>query len=176
MELTHTSYRFQQQCNRSQAILEAYVSQIQNDTEQLDMIQIDEIDIQNTERSFPEIFDTNSLGDTNDNGLNADFKDNENLFLVEENVEEDITSVKSEKLDVELDAVKVASSEENTKLKERLALKRMKSNSSSTSNRSHNGKKRVSQLNFSYYAKETITGEKVSQFNNKMIKNSVDVA
>lgn len=167
MELAHTSYRFQQQCNRSQAILDAYISQIQNDdSEQLDMIQIDEIDIQNTDKNFPEIFDTNSLGETSDNGLNSgnvdDFKDNENLFLAEENVEEDITSVKSEKLEVELDAVKVASSEENTKLKERLALKRMKSNVSSASNGSFNGKKRAPQLNFSYYAKETITGEKVS--------------
>lgn len=186
MELAHASYKFQQQCNRTQAILEAYVSQvpceIDENCTQIDMVEINsnvtdiapnEVD---NEDEFSETFNLNSGSPSCENQQSLEcevekvesFNLNENKTVLENtliaceddsNISENMIFIKQESYSTVLEAAKVAASDDNDKLCQKLEGKRKQSHL--TDNASET-KKSMSRLNFNYYVKETVNGEKVN--------------
>lgn len=132
MELAHTSFKFQQQCNRSQEILEKYVLHTKVGDGQSDPTA--DVEVLN-------LFDA-SVSSSN-HGLLSDECETENISndmvvpyteCVDElqNSDEKIKEESNDLVKVEvpegvLDAVKVALTEENKRLCQRLAIKRIQS-------------------------------------------------
>lgn len=178
MELAHTSYKFQQQCNRSQEILEAYVLQLQakdfdeeaqcNKETPEEVLKYLHTNLSPTNDETNELLqvavesvvdEVKKLGNncTNDKdclddslGLSSDSNFPDSSCVNPENVMIK-TEIKDEPI---FDAAKVAASEDNIRLRQRLAIKRMKAEGS--------GKKSGQPaIGFSYYLKMNETGEKV---------------
>lgn len=129
MELAQASYRFQRQCNRSQLILETYVAQLQSkETEPLSIIET---------KDFIDVFDTGTLTETD---ICDTVTTNVEVLNVEGNsvvVSDSTVTIQKETnsiSDIEMNAAVVAASQDNARLKQKLALKRLEnaSNGSST--------------------------------------------
>ncbi|KAF2905164.1 hypothetical protein ILUMI_01010 [Ignelater luminosus] len=191
MELAHTSYKFQQQCNRSQEILEAYILQLQakdfdeeaqcnketpeevleylhsnlsptnDETNELLQVAVESVVDEVKELESNCTNDKDCLDDSL--GLSSDSNFPDSSCVNPENVLIK-TEVKDEPI---LDAAKVAASEDNVRLRQRLAIKRMKAEGNSK-------KGGQPAIGFSYYLKMNETGEKLYECNycGKMYKHA----
>lgn len=187
MELAHASYKFQQQCNRTQAILEAYISQMPCEMDEncagIDIVEIDpnvtdnvpsEID---NEDELSEAFlnsgsstckDRQSLECTVVNNESFNFNENktvsQDILVACENTDncENVIFIKQESHTAVLETVKDATSEDHNTLRGKLTLKKIQSNITTDNNTET--KKGKPRLNFNYYVKETINGEKVNHY------------
>lgn len=172
MALAHSSYKFQQQCNRSHTILQAYVSHASREAElitQSDEIPLDEDQPSENETDLTDFFNEESLSpNIQRDKESVDMFEHEPLQTVVELADfpEDLgtetievkTDAGNVPNDIFLNAVEVAASEDNMKLRQRIVLKRMQ-NSNAQNNIVY--RKRATRLNFNYYVKETASGEKV---------------
>lgn len=177
MDLAHTAYRFQQQCNRTQAILEAYVSQIPCDEDdencsQINMMDIDSHQVDNKE-DLLETLNSDSASPTNqeqeieidnavlkteshDTSETKSFLKNSFVPCEDNSSSESTIFIKQESHSKVLDTSKIAAAEESIKLPQTFVLKRTRSDSTH-----NNPRKSKPRLNFGYYIKETVDGEKV---------------
>uniref|UniRef100_A0A1Y1L2X6 Protein krueppel n=1 Tax=Photinus pyralis TaxID=7054 RepID=A0A1Y1L2X6_PHOPY len=116
MELAHTSFKFQQQCNRSQEILEKYILHAKAGGEQSEAVKDEEV---------LNFLDANVSSSTR--ALVSDKCEMENVTsdAVFPYVECDKLGSAEETETKVLDAVKVAATEDNKRLRQRLALKRI---------------------------------------------------
>lgn len=162
LELAHTSYKFQQQCNRSQAILDTYISQIE-------LIKVEP----NTMETFPEsallitkdkhneadamhLLDSSSLlGETLANDLSNSLSCNGNLEIP---LEVNLQNSNLENLN-DVDDVCMKDEEISGPLeKETKSTRKVARNKQTETNMKH----KKPRSRFSHYLKVNENGEKVS--------------
>lgn len=163
LDLARTSYKFQQQCNRSNAILQAYISRSSSIVETNSKSIETQLTVKK-ECHLQVCFNTNSLSSIDDREdesqevqvkeLLKDYHSLKSIAVTSERKDTDNTDDKSG----ELDAEKVVTTETGTKLKQSLMCTETIQKSEGCDNLLL---KQCSRVNLNYYVTEASNGEKV---------------